>query len=154
LSWRDDPKTPPYWIEIADLILAAHPEWESFIVGPQERRGMEMFFVEIPSVHPSIREPLVIEVSDPVPRGMIDTYWNGYFEHDPRWKDTTEQHIAKVVERVESWTSDEFVFSQSYDRETGRRSGRLRRTPDGSHLVIDVRTVYWSWRGTHDRVEE
>ena len=90
MSWRDDPNTPPYWIEIADLILAAHPEWAPFIVGPQVRRGMEMFFVEIPSVHPTIRDPLVIEVSDPVPRGMIDTYWNGYFAHSPRSKDTTE----------------------------------------------------------------
>ncbi len=161
MNWRDDPRTPVYWLELADLLLASHPEWKPFVVGPRGGYPVfegsdERFFVEIPSVLPTIREPLTIEVADRLPSAPIDTYWNGYFEHQfcGRDKSLWREQIASVVRRVEEWTSDEWGFRFYVEP----REGRLVRGPvryaDGTRVSTEeMPFVQWSWRGTHDRTE-
>ena len=144
MNWRDDPRTPPYWITFADLLVAAHPEWEPFILGPLDGHGIydvgdERFFIEIPSVHPTILEPLTVEMADRKSGGLIDTYWNGTFEHNfcgsdkSRWR----EQIASVVEQVESWTSDEWTFRQFIESRGGRRVESSIHYADGTRVSTD-----------------
>lgn len=158
MNWRDDPQTPPFWIEFADRLIAAHPEWEPSILGPiaGHRRYPPddvRFFVEIPSEHPTIREPLTIEAADPDAGGPIDTYWNGYFDPNPcgsersRWP----EQIDAVVRRIERWTSDDWIFRLYTEPRRGRRVRGPIRYGDGTCVSTDeMPFVQWSWRGTHD----
>ena len=156
MSWRDDPQIPPYWIEFADLLLAVHSEWEPFILGPLDGHGIYelgdmRFFVEIPSEHPTIREPLTIEVADQVSGVPIDIYWNGYFEHNFKGRSSVADHVARVVQRVEEWTSDRWVFVLWIEPRTEMKVPGAVGYADGERVsTTEMRSIRWSWRGTHD----
>ena len=156
--------TTPYWEEFTQIVLARHPEWESFVRGAVAGRAPyglddERFFIEVPSVHPTRLEPLVIEVADREPGGPIDTYWGEYFEHNFCWpRGDYHTQIDNVIRRVESWISDDWVFGLSFDLASGRRTGwggyfASEGEPELQEKA-DKRYVFWSWLGTHDRGTE
>jgi len=150
-----------YWEELTERVLTKHPEWTSFVRGAIDGRspyadGDVRFYIDIPSVHPVLREPLVIEVADREPGGPIDTYWGRYFEHNFCWpRGDYLAQIDSVIRRVEDWISDDWVFRLSCDLATGRctGSGGFFASQGEPELLeqANERYVFWSWRGTHDR---
>lgn len=118
------------------------------------------FILEIPSEHPTIREPLTVEIPDPEPGGPIDVYWGGYFEHvflsqTMPTEQAVPDQFARVIQTVEEWMDEAKVFALWHDEASGRRVGwgrlefPLPKDVRARALERHQRIVYTTWRGSH-----
>lgn len=156
----------PHWERFRAEALAIHPEWAPFFLGVLGGHGIygeddRRFFLEIPSEHPTIEDPLTVEISDPEAVGSIDVYWGDYFEHVfmPRGMPTEEavrERFARVIHTVEEWMDESKVFGFWYEISSGRKAGWGRLDYPLTQEVLSraterrQRIAYWSWRGSHD----
>lgn len=156
----------PYWERFRTEALTVHPEWAPFFVGALSGPGIygegdRRFFLEIPSQHPTIRDPLTVEIADAEPGGSIDLYWGEYFEHVFTRKDIPAEEalleqFSRAFRAVEEWMDESRVFSVSYEASSGRRVrwGRLdfplTQEVKARASARNLRIVYWSWLGSRD----
>ena len=147
----------PYWEAFRAFILIRHPEWSSRFSVARDRPDEEpRFRLSIPSEHPTITAPLVVEIADREHGGSIDLYWGESFDHTFRNGMPMGAHFERVLAKVGAWMDDRWVFVLAYDLATGRRNGwgRFPHPLPGEILLRadqeGRRLRYWSWHGTHD----
>ena len=158
--WRDDPDLPPRWRAFGEAVVAARPKWEPFVLGavsaydPRYGEDDVRFIVEIPSGHPTIAAPLVVEIADPEDQGHIDVYWGEFFEHVGSIL-SRDEHFAQAIDLIVGLVDERWLFLQRRDEE-GRRTHR-ERLPVPLDPPLHERGLerggslrVWSWRGTYD----
>ena len=151
----------PYWESFKRFVVAVHPEWEAFFTGEVAghypyAENESRFFFELPSEHPTMTAPLIVEIADREPPGPIDVYWGRYFEHVFNFRRPVEDQFAQVMRMVEEWTDDSWVFAFGFDGATEQQVGRGRFKYPLDPVMLDrivqsgKRLVFWSWNGSHD----
>ncbi len=113
-------------------------------------------YLEIPAIHPTITECLVVEIADV--GGPIDVYWGmHYFNHvsADQTGDFAGQ-FRRVLDVVESCLDPATLMVAQIDAASGRCLGWSRRLTPPTREEIDrlshqgTRLVWRSWRGLAD----
>jgi len=110
-----------HWECFCQAVRAAHPEWAPFLLGPVAGHGTYRpddvrYFLEIPSTHPTIQDPLIVEVSSP--GGPIDIYWFRFFEHVFAGKEPVQSQFQRVIQKIEDWLDPTRPFLYDADSDT------------------------------------